>query len=239
MEKALGLTWATSAVAIAAVPDAWAEVNRLGNLGPMEGLAAPLALVVLVLMSVSCFRGLRSGLVVSLHLVAIAGATLVAGQAQPDLWTHPFGYLVLNINAAAVTVGSWRMRRGMSHRFTSRLLVGSVSLLWFTQGLLPKMLFQHPLDLELVGSVIGELGDPSTFLWALGAVEIVIALLTLVLRGRRLRMLLLAQVVLLVGFSIPSALLEPDLLMSPFAPIQKTLLVALTAVVARSLIIKT
>lgn len=235
LEKGLGLTWITTALVIAAVPSAWAEVNKFGELARLDGLAAPFALVLLGLMSISSFRGLRSGVVVGLHMAAIVGITLIVGRAQPDLWVHPFGFLVLNLNAAAATWAAWRIRIGAGGRRTSQVLLWALSILWFTQGLLPKILYQHPLDLELVGAVLGDLMDPGRFLWLLGAFEMAIAVLTLALRGTRLRALLLIQAILLAGFAVPSAILQPDLLLSPFAPIQKTLLVAVTAVVARSL----
>jgi hypothetical protein len=181
------------------------------------------------LLAAPALRGLRSSIVVVVDVALVTGVSGMAALADSSLLVHPLRHFVLNVFLILVTYLAFRLRSsGWSSRI-ARVTVIGLALIWLFQGLVPKILFQHSLDLDLVEAFTAGWGDPSKLLLGLGVLEILLGILTLIFRRRWLRRLLIAEAVLLVGLGVFSGVLDPTLWENPFAPVPKTLLVGATA----------
>jgi hypothetical protein len=98
-----------------------------------------------------------------------------------------------------------------------------MALIWITEGLFPKLLFQQPMELAVVAnSGLVPISAPA-FLSFLGFAQLASGVLALVLRGRLLRWLLIAQVAALVVLPALVSWQDPMLWFHPFGPMTKNL----------------
>lgn len=154
---------------------------------------------------------------------AVATFTLILAALEPMLLVHPYGVLSKNYPFLALVTATWLVEReGWSPRATW-VLRGGMALVWVTEGLFPKILFQQPMEVSVVANSGLVPMSPEGFLRILGAAQLVSGVLVLVLRGRVLQVLLGAQVFALVVLPLLVSWQEPTLWVHPFGPMTKNL----------------
>ena len=96
-----------------------------------------------------------------------------------------------------------------------------MALIWITEGLFPKLLFQQPMELAVVSnSGLVPMSAPA-FLSLLGFAQLASGVLALLLRGKPLLWLLAAQVAALVVLPALVSFQDPMLWFHPFGPMTK------------------
>lgn len=147
--------------------------------------------------------------------------TLILAVHQPMLLVSPFGMLTKNIPiVACVLAATLGAEEGWSVRVRWILRVG-VALPWLTEGLVPKILFQQPIEIAVVGASPLSFGDPSTLLRGIGVLQIVSFGCALLLRGPWLRACLYVQAGALVVLPLLVSHELPLLWVHPFGPLTK------------------
>ncbi len=158
-----------------------------------------------------------------LQITAIAAFTLILGVADPMLLVNPFGMLTKNIPLVTTIVVAWRLQSvGWTVANQWFLRIG-MAVIWVTEGLFPKILFQQQVELAVVRDSGLVPIDPSVFLVLMGLAQIVSGVLVLVVRGRLLSLLLVIQIVSLVILPLLVAKSFSLLWFHPFGPLTKNL----------------
>ncbi len=149
--------------------------------------------------------------------------TLILAFLEPMLLVHPFGMLSKNYPFLALVTATWLVaREGWTARATW-VLRGGMALIWMTEGLFPKLLFQQPIEVAVVANSGLVPMAPQTFLMLLGVAQLVSGVLALVLRGKLLLVLLGAQVLALLILPVLVSWQDPTLWVHPFGPMTKNL----------------
>ncbi len=194
-----------------------AELGRLGlPVGLMWATCAAEVVLGLVVIFGKPVRWL-----VALQVALVLGFTGILAATQPLLLVHPFGVLTKNVPLlAALVAAGLADREGFSAR-VGRILRTGMAVIWITEGLFPKILFQQPMELEVVeGSGLVPM-DASLFLMVLGAAQVLSGVLALGLSGRPLRVLWALQALALLLLPLLVALQDPLVLVHPFGPMLK------------------
>lgn len=149
--------------------------------------------------------------------------TAILAGLEPALLVHPFGVLTKNLPFVALVISTWLVSiEGWTPRALWVLRVG-MALIWMTEGLFPKVLFQQPMELLVVSnSGLVPMSAP-VFLRAMGFAQLISGVLALVLTGKLLRWLLMAQVAALVVLPLLVSVQDPLLWFHPFGPMTKNL----------------
>ena len=222
MKAGAASIWFTTALGVLhpyyrEVGHAW--LSRLGLPDALMWLtcAGELALGVLVLVLPP--RGWLALVQVGL----VAGFTVILAALEPMLLAHPFGVLSKNLPFVALVVATWlAAREGWTPRAWWTLRAG-MAFVWVTEGLVPKVFFQQPMELAVVANSGLVPLSPATFLALLGLAQAASGGLALVLRGRWLVALLAAQVAALVVLPALVSWQDPRLWFHPFGPMTKNL----------------
>jgi hypothetical protein len=194
--------------------------NYLDRLGLPSGLMYGTC-VLEILLGVRVALGPVSTWITVCQVALIASFTIILGFLEPWLLADPFGRLAKNLPLLAIVGTAWLLEReGWSLR-THWLLRGGMSVIWITEGLFPKILFPQQIEREVVANSRLVPGDPAVFLLNLGVCEVAAGVLTLLLRGRAFRWLLLGQLVALVVLPVVVALQDERLWVHPFGPLTK------------------
>lgn len=171
-----------------------------------------------------------------LQVLAIAGFTVTLAALEPRLLVHPFGALSKNVGIVGVLAAAYVVAVG-GPRAAARgplLLRASLATVWLWEGLGPKLLFVQADELRVVEHLGFVRAQAVALVHAAGVGEVLMALLTLTLRGRALRWLLSVCLVLLLVLPALVTLSQPELWLHPFGPLTKNLvLVAATSVLWR------
>lgn len=164
-----------------------------------------------------------SGHLAAAQLCAVAAFTAVLAALEPMLLVHPFGVLTKNVPFAALVAATWLVaKEGWTSRALWTLRAG-VAAIWVTEGLLPKLLFQQPMELLVVEqSGLVPFSAPA-FLVLLGTAQAASGVAALLLRGAPLRWLLAAQAAALVALPVLVSWQLPELWFHPFGPLTKNL----------------
>lgn len=157
----------------------------------------------------------------ALQVGTVLGFTTILAVAEPMLLVHPFGILSKNLPLLALVVSAYLVEREGWTARTLWLVRAGVAAIWITEGLLPKLLFQQPMELEVVARSGLVPFDPSTFLVLMGLAQIASGVAVLALRGLPLRLVLGAQVLALVALPLLVSFHEPLLWVHPFGPLTK------------------
>jgi hypothetical protein len=222
MRFGIGAVWIGTGVAVLHPHYREVGMGYLGELGLPESV-----------MVVTCAAEVLLGLWVLARpmqpwLVAVqAGAilmfTAILAGLEPLLLAHPFGVLSKNVPILALLVAALLVQREGWSRRARRVLRWGMALIWITEGLLPKILFQQEVELAVVaGSGIVPF-DAGTFLRALGVLQVATGIATLVLRGPALRVLLVAELIGLVVLPLSVSIQIPLLWVHPFGPMLKNI----------------
>lgn len=159
----------------------------------------------------------------ALQLALVLGFTTILAVSEPMLLVHPFGILSKNVPLLALVVAAYLVEReGWTPRVV-RLVRAGVAAIWLTEGLLPKILFQQPMELEVVSRSGLVPIDPSTFLVIMGVLQVASGVAVLALRGLPLRVVLGGQLAALVALPLLVSFHEPLLWVHPFGPLTKNL----------------
>ncbi|MBW2465411.1 MAG: hypothetical protein JRH11_27435 [Deltaproteobacteria bacterium] len=160
--------------------------------------------------------------------------TLILAVTEPMLMASPYGVLSKNLPLLAVLVTALLVAtEGWSPR-ALWLLRGGVAMIWITEGIVPKILFQQAVELNVVAASGLVPFDPSLFLVILGVAQTVSGVLALVLRGRVLLWLLYCQAAALVVLPLLVSIQDPLLWVHPFGPMTKNIpIIVGTLMVAR------
>jgi hypothetical protein len=166
--------------------------------------------------------GPMSRLLAGMQIAMVSGFTLILAVADPMLIVSPFGVLTKNIPfVAAVAVAYLLDSEGWTPRAT-RLLQWGMAIIWITEGLFPKILFQQAVELDMVPAM-GIPGPPWLFVGALGVAQLLSGIAALTLPRRPRAWLLLAEAIALVALPVLVGFLAPHLWVHPFGPFSKNL----------------
>ncbi len=159
--------------------------------------------------------------ITALQFALVLGFTAILAVSAPLLLVSPFGVLTKNLPLLAVLGTAWLVaREGWTPRAVW-LLRGGMAVIWITEGIFPKILFQQPVELDMVARTGLFPVSPSVVLYLVGACQAASGVLALLLRGRPLQVLLAAQAAALVVLPVFAGLLEPTLFVHPFGPLTK------------------
>ena len=156
-----------------------------------------------------------------LQIAGITFFTLILAGVEPLLLAHPYGVLSKNLPMIALIGVAWLLEREGWTQRTERLLRAGMAVIWITEGLFPKILFQQ--ELELV--VVRESGlvpfDPALFLGVLGAAQILSGIAAFYTRGRVRAWILGCQFGALFVLPLLVSWQDPTLWVHPFGPMTK------------------
>lgn len=137
-----------------------------------------------------------------LQIGMILSFSVILVVMQPMLLVSPYGYLSKNIPLMAMIGTAWLLEReGWTRRAYWLLRIG-VGIIWLTEGLLPKILFQQTEELNLVPELGITFIEPGEFMFWLGLTQALSGLLALTLHGRLLRIVLACQIAALIALPI-------------------------------------
>lgn len=209
-----------------------AELGRVPGLGGATWLmfatcAAEVALGARVLL------GRSAAWLVALELGMVATFTAVLAVTQPMLLASPFGVLTKNVPFAACVLAAHRIERAGWDARAEWILRAGMAAIWLTEGLLPKVLFQQPVELAIAARSVPWLAPPVA-LRAIGAVEVASGVLALSLRGRALGLVLAAQAGALAVLAIVMTRLDASLWLHPFGPLTKNAPILIGTLVLRA-----
>lgn len=160
------------------------------------------------------------GLLTALQLILVVAFTIILAALGPRLLVHPLGMLSKNLPLLAVIVVVFEMeRRGPTPRALVVLRFG-MAVVWLTEGIFPKLLFQQPWELGLV-TRLHLPGDPALVLAGVGVVQALSGIAALTLRGSALRLVLGAQLLALVALPSMVGAMDPVYWVHPFGPLTK------------------
>lgn len=200
------------------------------HLGPWAMWAAcaaevVLGIVVLLVPPRPWLTGLQVG--------AIAFFTVTLAVLDPWLLVHPFGVLTKNLPMLAVIAALQMEARDVAPRLTGWVLRAGAAVIWITEGLFPKILFQQESERQVVAHSGLVPIDPSVFLLGMGAAQVLAGIAVLTLPERPRRILLYALAAALVILPALVSWQDPTLWVHPFGPMTKNVpILAATLVLA-------
>lgn len=176
------------------------------------------------------------------QLLPMAFFTTLLAWKEPLLLAHPFGILSKNLPLAALALARWRAAsEGWTPRALWTLRAG-MAVVWLTEGLFPKILFQQPMELAVVQRSGLVPFDASHFLVLLGLAQLLSGIAALALKPthpsqqRWLSWLLLAQAAALVVLPVLVSLDALELWVHPFGPLTKNVPLLLGTLAVRRLV---
>ena len=202
----------------------------------LEALQLPIWLMALVCtfevgLGIVMLRRRQSGRVVLLQVGMVTAFTVILATMEPMLLVHPFGVLSKNVPFLAAVLAAYQAsKEGFSPRVRWALRIG-MALVWVTEGLLPKILYQQDVELAVVRNSGLVPMDEAQFLRLLGVLQAASGVAALALRGRPLRVLLWAQIAALIVLPLLVAYQMPLLWVHPFGPLIKNLPILVGTVV--------
>ncbi len=166
--------------------------------------------------------GPASTWITALQLGMVGCFTVILAILDPLLLAHPFGVLSKNLPLIALIAAAWALEREAWTPRVEWLVRAGMAVIWMTEGLFPKILFQQELELEVVRNSGLVPVDAGTFLALMGAAQVASGVAALLLRGRSLRVLLGCQLAALVALPLLVSWQDPTLWVHPFGPMTKT-----------------
>lgn len=183
------------------------------------------------LMFVTCIAEIALGLRLALGRMATWLAVLQIGMVltftailasiEPMMLASPFGMLTKNIPLLAAVGTAWLLEREGWTLRARWLLRAGVGIIWITEGIVPKMLYQQETELRVVAESGLVPWRPEDFLFWLGFVQAASGFCVFLLNGKPLRLLLACQLAALVALPILVSLHNWELWVNPFGPLTK------------------
>jgi hypothetical protein len=156
----------------------------------------------------------------ALQVGMVSVFTLLLAWLEPKLLAHPLGVLSKNLPFVLTVVALDLHERPRPRLGALAVLRVGMAVVWLTEGVLPKLLFQDAWELGLV-TRLGLPGAPSLVVGALGVAQASSGVLALTLRGPSLRVVLGAQLVALAVLPTLVGVMDPHFLVHPFGPLTK------------------
>src|SRR5437899_7267095 len=128
--------------------------------------------------------------ITALQLLLITGFSGILTWIEPRLWVHCYGVLTKNLPLLAVILTAWLLEREGWTRRAYWLLRGGVAVIWITEGIVPKILFQSQMECDVVANSGLVSADPGVFLVFMGICQAASGVAALLLRGWPLRLVL-------------------------------------------------
>jgi hypothetical protein len=161
-----------------------------------------------------------------MQTAAIGGFTVILAALEPMLLVHYLGVLTKNLPLLACIWAAWLLaEEGWTPR-ASWLLRAGMAVVWLSEGILPKMLFLQPGEIEFVQAFGLTAEQAASLIWATGLVQAISGVAVLLLRGGWLWGLLLAQCLALAFLPLMVAIVQPLMMVHPFGPLTKSLTIA-------------
>lgn len=230
LRSAVALVWLATGLLVV-VPYYRAEgVRWLAPLGFGAWLMVATCLGEIVLAAVVLWR--RTDLLQAFAQTApILAFTAILAVLDPRLLAHPFGVLTKNIPiVTAVWTAYLLEREGFTPR-VDRLLRVAAGLIWITEGIFPKLFFQSPLEIGVLGAFGIPASAASAMIRVTGVAQTASGVLVFTLRGRALRALLLLQIAALVFLPALVTWTYPEMWAHPFGPLTKNVVIVASAYV--------
>lgn len=224
LKAGAAFVWLTTALLVLHPGYRAIGAGYLGRLGVPEWLM-PATCVFELGLGLRVLLGPATWWLTLLQVGAMAVFTALLTWVDPWLLVSPFGFLTKNVPLAVALYVAYRLERGGWTRGVEWALRGGMAIIWVTEGLFPKVLFQQAPELAMAARVFPAV--PSSWvLYAMGAAQVASGLLALglpLLATRRgaLRALLFAQLAALLALPIVAGALEPSLFVHPFGPLTK------------------
>ena len=147
--------------------------------------------------------------------------TIILAVIDPTLLVHPLGMLTKNLPILGCIWGLWYLQKeGWTERTTWTLRVG-MAVIWITEGLFPKVLFQQPWEVAIVKNSNLYLFEPATFLMLLGIAQALSGVIVLLVRGKLLLFILIGQTFGVIILPLLVSYQNPLLWVHPFGPMTK------------------
>lgn len=190
------------------------------------------ACIAALLLGAAVMLGRARMWVSALQIALILAFTAVLASLEPLLLAHPFGMLSKNLPLLLFIVTAWLVERDGWTATARRTLRIGVAVVWLTEGLFPKLLFQQELELAMAPRLGLTFAPAAVLVAALGVAQISAGIAALWLEGRALRMLLGALAAVLVVLPLIVGSLEPTLWVHPFGPFIKNLPILVATLIA-------
>lgn len=152
-------------------------------------------------------------------VLLIPMAALIPGQ--PMLLVHPLGVFTKTLPLLVLLWWMASSEDAPTRRQMWILRIG-MAVIWWTEGLFPKILFQQRLELDMVHACGLSFVEPSLFLWLLGSAQVASGFAVLLLRGKLLRWLLAIQLFALCALPVMVVVIYPEQLFLPSGPLLKS-----------------
>ncbi len=176
-----------------------------------------------VILGVRLLLGRWSTALVVLQIGGMLTFTAILAYLEPMLLVHPFGMLTKNLPMIGLILAVRLVEtEGWSPRALWTLRIG-MAVVWLTEGIGPKMLFQQPMELAVVANSGLGPGDPGTFLFGLGVAQAISGVAALVLPRRAAAVLLAGQGLAVVILPLLVSWQDPLLWLHPFGPMTKNI----------------
>lgn len=230
LRSAVALVWLSTGLLVV-VPSYRAEgVRWLAPLGVGAWLMVATCVGEIVLAAVVLWR--KTDLLQALAQTApIVAFTLILGVLDPRLFAHPFGVLTKNIPIVASLWTAYLLaREGFTPRVDLLLRVAA-GLIWITEGIFPKLLFQSPMELAVLGAFGVPAAAASTLIRVTGVAQALSGVLVFKLTGRPLAVLLLLQMAALLFLPLLVTWTFPEMWAHPFGPLTKNVVIVAAAYV--------
>lgn len=159
----------------------------------------------------------------ALQIGMVTTFSVILAVSDPLLLAHPFGVITKNIPFIGLLLFLHQATRAGSTTGAMWLLRISMALIWVTEGLFPKILFQQELELDVVAASGLVPFDPHLFLRILGVAQVASGIAVLTLRGWPRRWLLWGQWLSLLLLPLLVSVHLPELWVHPFGPMTKNL----------------
>lgn len=144
--------------------------------------------------------------------LVIEGALLA--WTNPLLLVHPLGVVSKSLTLLLLLLYTNQNRPA---------LTTALSVVWLTEGLFPKILFQQEMELQMARWYTGWLLPGSLFLYGMGAAQLLSGVLVLTQHGALRRLLLKVQLVALLVLPLLVVGYDARLLFFPFGPLLKNI----------------
>ncbi|MBX7195939.1 MAG: DoxX-like family protein, partial [Sandaracinaceae bacterium] len=208
LRASLAMVWLLTAVSIA--HPYYREVGEaeLAAIGLPAWLMwatdlAELALAAIVL------RGPSSTALTALQVGMVSSFTLILAIAHPMLIVSPFGMLSKNLQFVFVALTAWQLERKGEAERLERFLAAGMALVWITEGLLPKILFQQAVELSIAPEAGLDFVEPWILVGVVGVALLASGIAVLVLPRRPRAWLLFCQLAALVALPLVVGSIRP------------------------------
>ncbi len=220
MARSVALVWLVTAVGILDPRYRAVGADYLGRLG-LADWWMPAACAGELVLGLRIWLGPPTVFLAGLQVSAIAFFTAVLAWVDPMLLVHPFGVLTKNLPLVVLLLVHRRVMAGGWDEVAIRGLRAGMAVIWLTEGIFPKILFQQPWEVEVVRRSGLVPIDPAAFLVLLGLAQAASGVLALSGSERVVRGVLVVQALALVVLPLLVASQDPFLWLHPFGPLTK------------------